>query len=333
MDFYFVKVLLRIKTTGERGLGYFFGKKNEPVEVRFVLYPRKYNFEEGFDLENDDYFTFIKKFDSLYGKIMSTLPDVAMTMRDFNHYVQLQVNKEGRTFFSAKLHTLISEGETDVLQATFHELFNEWAKGIELNIVASLISYENFSRLASEHLTLEESIRAALERPDVRDLPEVYPLIDPTKGRSIDEIDVGSELYFVILNPKGYLDALKAEFPKHFDEEGNNTMPLKGVLISKEFVSLKDTNYMLIKLSIGENYVGKAVVSRNLKLLTSEERLSFAPRLSSRVVEDFESSSGLHFGKSIKVEQEGMKFADWLAAISVSLLVVAVALIIAYFFI
>ncbi|MDK2864083.1 MAG: hypothetical protein PWP37_275 [Thermotogota bacterium] len=329
MDFYFVKVFLQSRTTGEKGIGYFFGKKNEPVEVRFILYPRKYKFEEDFDLENDDYFTFVKKFDSTYAKIVSTLPDVIAMTRDFNHYIHLQISKEGRTFFSAKLHTLIVEREFEVLRVTFHDLFKEWEKGIDVNLFATLLSYESLSRLASEHTTLEETIKSVLDRPDVKDLPEIYPLIDPTKGKSIDEIEVGSGLYFVILDPKNHLEELKSEFPKHFDEEGNNTIPFKGVLISKEFISLRDPSFMLIKIGIGENHVGKAVISRSLRLLTSEERLIIP---SSRVEKEQTVLTGVPQEKQVKMGQEGMSLGDWIAAISVSLLVVAVALIIAYFF-
>ena len=60
MDFYFVKVLMRTRSTGEKGIGYFFGKKNEPPEYRFLVYPRKYDFEGNIDIENDSYYTFLK---------------------------------------------------------------------------------------------------------------------------------------------------------------------------------------------------------------------------------------------------------------------------------
>jgi len=333
MDFYFVKVLMRTRSTGEKGIGYFFGKKNEPPEYRFLVYPRKYDFEGNIDIENDSYYTFLKKFDTIHARSVINYPDVVVPTKDFNNYLHLKISREGGRLFGAKIYKMIADGDKELLAVNFLDMFRDWARDVELRVSASLLSYETLTHLAASSVMLDEALKQALIRPDVKDLPEIYPLVDPTMGVTIDDFDVGDKIHFVILNPGEYKDKLRTLFPHHFDNEGNNIVPMTGILLSKEIVSPKNKEYMLIKVAFGSDMVAKCVISRNVKLMASKERLEAKISTSTNPEEARQLPQITMEQRDVMVEKKYLRIEEVILAILISMAIVAAGVIFAYYII
>lgn len=157
------------------------------------------------------------------------------------------------------------------------ELLSGWSSKIKLDVEAKAMTFEEFSVSSFQSQISElddELILNAFQRPDVKDLPEVFPVIDPIDGKSLDEFDVGDNIYFVVLNMGSEENKKKLlnDFPDKFEGRTSN-IPFSGTLVSKELVRGKKGAYhYLIKVDFGNGVLGKALIPRSLKILSSEKK-------------------------------------------------------------
>ncbi len=67
------------------------------------------------------------------------------------------------------------------------------------------------------------------------------------------------------------LNRLKELYPDKFDESGKNVLPIESKLIAKELIP--GTDYYFIKMDLGNGLIGKAVISKNLKMMVDSNKI------------------------------------------------------------
>ena len=349
MDFYFVKTSIKSKATAENMLGYFFGKISKEPEYDFIVVPARYGNMLNLSLESE-YKVFMDNFRVLKKKILEEVPESMEMTDEFMNYLNVQLKKKGPDIFGAEISAAIKNNDADLVHYIISELIRGWtprsdvAVGINA-LTMEEISMENF--LSQVEDLDDENLLEVLLRPDIKDLPEIFPIIDPVYGKSITEFDIGDSIFFVVLNPGSdeFARDLEKLFPNHF-RGGANTRPFVGTIISKELVvGKKGGRYFLIKVDFGKGITGKGIVSKSLKIMGDLER--FEEKLSKSVNEDelFEKVSSVvknamekelpQFSKKKTktvvtkyVEHTGM---DFLVAFLMTILVVGMILIVSYF--
>lgn len=351
MDFYFVKTLIKSKATAETMLGYFFGKVGKEPEYDFVVVPARYGNMLNLSLESD-YKTFMDNFRVLKKKVFDEVSEALEMTNDFMDYLKVQIQKKGPSIFGAEISAAVKNSDADLVHYIISELVKGWtprsdvAVGINA-LTMEEISMENF--LSQMEDLDDENLLEILTRPDIKDLPEIFPIIDPVYGKSITEFDIGDSIFFVVLNPGSDDIARDLEklFPNHF-RGGTNVRPFVGTLISKELiVGRRGGKYFLIKVDFGKGIVGKGIVSKSLKIMGDLERFEEKMSKSSNDEELFEKVSSVvkeamekelpQFSKKRTrtvvtkyVEHTGM---DFLVAFLMTILVVGMILIVSYFLI
>ena len=351
MDFYFVKTLIKSKATAETMLGYFFGKAGKEPEYDFIVVPARYGNMLNLSLESD-YKTFMDNFRVLKKKVFDEVSEALEMTNDFMDYLKVQIQKKGPGIFGAEISAAVKNADADLVHYIVSELVKGWtprsdvAVGINA-LTMEEISMENF--LSQMEDLDDENLLEVLTRPDIKDLPEIFPIIDPVYGKSITEFDIGDSIFFVVLNPGSddIMRDLEKLFPNHF-RGGTNVRPFVGTLISKELiVGKRGGRYFLIKVDFGKGIVGKGIVSKSLKIMGDLERFEEKMSKSSNEEELFEKVSSVvketmekelpQFSKKKTktvvtkyVEHTGM---DFLVAFLMTILVVGMILIVSYFLI
>ncbi len=283
MDFYFVKIKFKSKATAEDGIGYFFGKSARPPEFDFVVVPARYSnmINISLDLEYKD---FMEEFKRVKKKVLNNVDEAVDLTDDFLNYLRFQIQKKGPDVFSTEIAAAVENDDGELLHFTFTELIKGWTPRIDVTIVYKPMSMEEISMenfLSQMEDLGDENLLEVLTRPDIKDLPEVFPIIDPIHGKTISEFDIGDNIFVVVLNPgsEQYKKMLESSFPSHF-QNGENVKPLMGTLVSKELiVGKKGGRYFLIKVDFGKGIIGKGIISRSLKIMGDIQRFEkkFAP--------------------------------------------------------
>ncbi len=351
MDFYFVKVRIKSKATAEDALGYFFGKAGKEPEYDFVVVPARYANMLNIPLESD-YKEFMDKFKLLKKKVNEEIPESVELTDDFMSYLKVQLRKRGEDIFGAELSAAVKSEDADLVHYIISELIKGWTPRADVMVgIKALtmeeISMENF--LSQVEDLGDENLLEVLTRPDIKDLPEIFPIIDPVYGKSIAEFDIGDDIFFVVLNPgsEDYQKLLEKNFPNHF-RGGMNIRPFVGTLVSKELiVGQKGGKYFLIKVDFGKGITGKGIVSKSLKIMGEMERFEEKMAKSSSEEELFEKVAEVVKNTMEKtelpqftrrrtktvttkyVERSGM---DFLIAFLATVLIVGMILVVSYFF-
>ncbi len=343
MDFYFVKYKLRGRVTAEEGLGYFFGKFNENPEYDVVIVPTRYSNYLSVDLSLD-YTAFTKNFAELKRRIFKQIPEAEDMSQELLNYLRGYISRKGGQLFGAELSAAIQDKDSDLVHYVIQEVFKEWAPKVEVvvdfgEVAFEELSAENFMQLLDEYEA--EGLGDVLKRADLSDLPEIFPLVDPIKGRTIAEFDLGEPIFFVILNVRKpeNLERLKQLYPKHFSQ-GSSVVPLAGTLVGKELIRGKKTDYFLIKVDIGEGFVGKAVVPKSIKVMSDysryEEKVAQAEsrqwesKLEQMLNEEKAVSRPVN--QPVVKTSSGFDKQDFLIAFLLTLMVLGMILIFSYFF-
>ncbi len=351
MDFYFVKVSIRSKATAENMLGYFLGKIGREPEYDFIVVPARYGNALNLSLDTN-YKDFMDSFNSLKKRIFEEVPEALEMTDDFINYIRVQIQKKGPEIFGAEMSAAVQNTDADLVHYIASELIRGWTPRADVSVGINALTMEEMSMenfLSQMEDLDDENILGVLSRPDVKDLPEIFPIIDPVYGKPITEFDIGDSIFFVVLNPGGetQVQELEKAFPNHF-KSGTNIRPFVGTLISKELiVGQKGGRYFLIKVDFGKGIVGKGIVSRSLKIMGDFER--FEEKLSKSSSEDelFRKVSEVVKNTMEKelpqITQKRTKMVvtkhpehtgtDFLIAFLLTILVVGMILIVSYFFI
>ncbi len=276
MDFYFVKVRIRSRATAEDMVGYLFGKAGKAPEFDFIVVPSRFAGMLKIDIESD-YKDFMDTFQALKRKILEEVPESVELTEDFLNYLRVQINRKGADLFGAELSAAVKSEDAELVHFTITELIKGWTPRSEVSVSIKPMSMEELSMdnfLAQMEDLGDENLLEVLMRPDIKDLPEIFPIIDPIYGKSITEFDIGDPIFFVVLNAgsEEMQKQLETAFPNHF-RGGMNVKPFVGTLISKELiVGSKGGKYFLIKVDFGRGIVGKGIVARSLKIMGDVER-------------------------------------------------------------
>ncbi|MFN3283051.1 MAG: DUF4899 domain-containing protein [Pseudothermotoga sp.] len=344
MDFYFVKYRLKSRVTAEEGMGFFFGKANEQPEYDLVIVPSRYSNYLNVDLFSE-YANFIKAFGEMKNKIFAQIPESSDLSREFLNHLSSYISRKGSQIFGAEITAAVQDKDADLVQYIISEIFKDWAPKIEVVVDFKQVSYEEIS--AENFMQLweqfdDEGLAEFLKRPDISNLPEIFPLVDPIKGRTIVDFDLGDPLFFVVLNVRNQenLEKLKSLYPKHFSEKGN-IMPLAGTLVGKELLKGKKQEYFLIKVDAGGGIMTRGIVPKSVKIMSEQNR--FEEKINTMQQQKWEdkisemvqetgltktTSTQTHRTKSLH-ESTG---SDFLLAFLMTLMVLGIILIVSYFF-
>ncbi len=353
MDFYFVKVRIKSRATAEDMVGYLFGKAGREPEFDFIVVPSRFAGMLNIDIEAD-YKDFMDTFKALKKKILDEIPEAVELTDDFLNYLRVQLTRKGPDLFGAEISAAVKNNDAELVHFSVAEMIKGWTPRSDVVVSIKGLSMEELAMenfLSQMEDLDDENLLEVLTRPDIKDLPEIFPIIDPVYGKSITEFDIGDSIFFVVLNPGSEENEKKLTdaFPNHF-KGGMNVRPFVGTLISKELiVGNKGGRYFLIKVDFGKGIVGKGIVAKSLKLMGDFER--FEQKLSKSASEDelFEkvsevvenvlkrempiNTADLRKKKSTVTtyvpQSSGM---DFLIAFLTTVLIVGMVLVISYFF-
>ncbi len=353
MDFYFIKVKVRSKATAEDMIGYFFGKSAKESEFDFLVVPARYSNMLNIPLDAE-YREFIESFKALKNKVLKEVPESVELTDDFMNYLRLQIQRKGPEVFSAELATAVQNNDGELAHVTLTEIIKGWTPRSDIMVsmkpmTMEELSMENF--LSQVEDLGDENLLDILTRPDIKDLPEIFPIIDPIYGKPITEFDIGDHIFFVVLNPgsEQYKKSLESAFPSHF-KDGATVKPFVGTLISKELiVGEKGGTYFLIKVDFGKGIQGKGLISRALKIMgditrfeqklaksaTEEELFRKVGEVAKQVIEKKEvphapaTSRRRVITSTTYVHTSGI---DFMIALITTILIVGLVLIISYLF-
>lgn len=340
-DFFLVKYLVTSRITDEIFVGYFFGKKDGKFEYDLVTAQKRYLNPKTIDLEKP-YLAFKKDLERIKSEIVEKFPTMKELNRDVKNFLRIQLGKMGYDALAKKIFITIENDDEGLLRMMIREIFENWTSRFELELVYELMDYEAITKEMFTFSSDEKVIEQIYNREDLKDLPEIYPLIDPVEGVSIDEFQIGDKIFFTVLNAgnEETKNKLLEDFPRHFSKSGDNIMPFVGELLSKEIIPTVSKNYVLVKVDFGNGVIGKAVVLRSLRLLASEERLkkpveavtpqSIDEMISSEIPREIPAPSE----RVVKVSKEKQPLftAEFFYGLIIALLFVALILIITYYF-
>src|SRR6056297_4308299 len=342
-DFFSLKIKAESKATDEAFMGYFFGKTNETIEYRFICFPRRYASQIGMDV-NMPLTSFRETLNSFYIDIAGHSAEVSEMTGEFMRYLHNQISKiGGREGLAIRLSKIIQNNEVDIIRFEINEIFKNWTSSLDLELTVETSTYEELTNSFLGDVDNGEFLSSLKTRDDIMSLPEIYPIVDPLEGVSIDQFDIGDMIYCTIL---GFTDEesqrrLVDEFPGHFDAENKNTVPLEATMVSKEIMPSVSKNFVLIKVQIGSFFVAKSIVLRSIRLMYDPDKMK--RRLSSLKTEATSDSISLaeimSKNKRIKTdmnntitEKKSSSFGDFFLTMLLLLMVAGLIIIIIYFF-
>lgn len=326
MDLYFIKVRARSKGTAEEIVGYFFGKTNGAPDFDFLVVPLRYSEVVDNITLDEDLREFKEKIDKAKQKVKE-IPGVYDVTIAFIAYLNNMMNRRGKIPLGIEFSTAIKENDTEVLRVIMSDLLEEWSPKMEVFVKAQgllLEEYSAYTFLSMQEDFSDENVAKVYTRPDVADLPEVFPVIDPINGTSVVQFDVGDKIPVVILNPGKYEKQIREKFP-NFDKD---KLSIEATILSKELVRVKGGNLYLVKVELDEGLIAKGLVSPALKILSDEAY--FEKRRRQRVVEQKEPTE--KYPKTIKVEIPSTTGSELLISLMTTLLITGALLIIIYLF-
>lgn len=342
-DFFSIKIKAESKATDETFIGYFFGKTNETLEYRFICFPRRYSKQMGMDL-NLPLSNFKESLASFYQDLMVHSTEVSEMTGEFMRYMHMQINKMGgREAVTLRLSKIIQNEESDMIRLEVIDLFKNWTSSLDMEIVIETSTYEELTTTFLSGIDSESFLNSLKERTDLMALPEIYPIVDPLDGVSIDNFDIGDMVYCTVI---GFTEEMEQqrlinEFPSHFDAESKNIVPLEAVIISKEILPSVSKNFVMIKVQIGVSFVAKSVVLRSIRLMYDPDKMKKRLNYLKNEADDESLSLAEVMNKyrniqksSVKKlgEKRGNNFGDFFLSIVLLLMIAGLIIIIIYFF-
>ncbi|MCX7653707.1 MAG: DUF4899 domain-containing protein [Fervidobacterium sp.] len=326
MDLYFIKVRARSKGTAEDIVGYFFGKTNSAPDYDFIVVPIRYaNMLDEITLDEklNDFKEKIEK----VRKQIKELPGTYDISLAFISYLNNIMNRRGKIPLGIEFSTAIKENDEEVLRVIISDLLEEWSPKMDVNIKFEGMLLEEYSALTfleiQEDFT-DENVVKVYSRPDVVDLIEVFPVIDPINGSTVMQFDIGDKMPVVILNPGKYEKQLREKLPK-FDLQ---KISIEGTIVSKELIKVRGGSLYLVKLELFEGILAKSLVSPALKILSDE---SYFLKKQKQVFEGKEYIKE-EIPRQIRVEVPPTTGSELLISFMTTLLITGALLIIIYLF-
>lgn len=337
---------IKSRITAEFGFGFFFGKINEPPEYDVFVVPTRLVNQIVLDL-SADYGNFMKSFTQQKNKLFAQHPEIDDMSRELLNYLRGAINMRGPQLLGAEMTAAVKDGDEELVRYIVQELFKDWAPKVEADVAFKQLSYEDIS--AESYMQFWEDFEAdnlteVVKRPDLADLPEVFPLVDPVMGKPLSEFDLGDVVFFLILSVKDKekLEKLKQLYPKHFSQT-RNVVPLSGTLIAKELVKGKKGEYYLIKVDLGEGLIGKGLVQKSIKVMADYTRFQEKVSSVSTGQQEWEKKldemvKGLEQQKTTQLASPRLESitkvgsGDLLMAFLITLLIIGIVLIVSYFF-
>lgn len=272
MDFYAVKFFATSSLTAEVIVGYMFGKQKGKAEYKILSIPKSKIAKYEMPDINLSYIEYKAKLEELYYKAIKD-SSVLDLNKQFLAYVQSTIKRYGSEIINAKMFLGVKNSDVDVVKAILTEILEDWEGEVNIRVVAEKLTYQDLVWLMSVQRSFTEKEKNYLNRVDVLTSPEVMPLSDPLNGLTINNIDVGDPIYSLIIDPvePANVNRLKELYPDKFDEQGKNVLPIESNLIAKELVP--GTDYYFIKVDLGGGLVGKAVISKNLKMMADSNKI------------------------------------------------------------
>jgi len=342
-DFFSIKISAESKATDEAFLGYFFGKTNETLEYRFICFPRRFSNQIALDL-NLPLSNFKEALKNFYQEITGRAADASETTGEFMRYLHNQIGKfGGREALAIRFSKIIQNDEIDIIKYEMNEIFSNWTSSLDMELVIETSTYEELTNTFLSEVDSGDFLSSLQSRDDVMSLAEIYPIVDPLDGVSIDSFDIGDMLYCTIL---GFTDEesqrkLVGEFPSYFDAENKNTVPLESVIVSKEIMPTVSKNFVLIKVQIGSTFVAKSIVLRSIRLMYDPDKMK--RRLSSlksdadgdslSLAEVMNKHKRLQANSAKKLsDKKGNEFGDFFLTSLLLIMIAGLIIIIVYFF-
>lgn len=343
-DFFVIKIKADSKNSDEFFLGYFFGKPRERIEYRFIDFPRRYAKQLSVDL-NMPLPNFKEYMNSFFQELMVKGSETSTMTGEFGRYLDLQIKKlGGRDALSGRFSAIIEEDSPDLVRAELRNLFENWTSGIEVDFVVETSTFEQMtSEFMGDLGSNMEAFSKVVSRDDLISIPEIYPIVDPIDGTSIDEFDIGDTLFCTLLGftSEDQKTSLIAEMPDHFDADGSNTVPLEGTVISKELLPTAAKNFVLLKVQIGESLIAKSIILRSIRLMYDPSRMrkrlekleETAQQESLHLADVMSKMSGKKMGHDRQSDRASKKkHMDFALGMLLTLLLVGLILIISYYF-
>lgn len=267
-DFYAIKIQAESKASDDYFLGYFFGKTGENLDYRFICFPRKYSGKSHLELEKpfSEYKEFIHQF---YQSLNETVPEMVESTKEFSAYIGTQIRKLGGSGTqNLKFTRMIEENHQDLLRSEIRDFFKNWTSEVTLHISVELSTFSQISQNENLQNKVQSLLEeAGVDREDLKNIPDFYPIMDPMTGMSIEEFEIGSTIWCSITNfpEKESKASFLKKFADFFDEEGKNIVPFEGIITSKEI--LPGGKGVLIKIQIGDTFFAKSVVLKSMRLM------------------------------------------------------------------
>jgi len=338
VDLYFVKFRAISKLTSEVVQGYFLGKLNQVPEYDFFAVPGRYARKYSVDL-NGSFEDFLEDFRAKKEKALKEIPECSALTDEFFDFWLIQSRRQNLRLIGSELFRLTENGDHEALRVFISDILREWSEKVDVEVVATPLNFEDVSLEAVKQHFEElstEAVFSVLQREDLKNLPEIFPVLDPLNGVTIKEIDVEDVVDFVILNygNGGVSERFKNFLRERFGTE--NVASLPGKLISKELIKTKSGNFYLLKVEFDEGIYGKAIVSPNLKIKYGENRVKTSDEewmeKIGEILEGEKASKEEKKPPSRKYAQpvQAVTSSDFFLAFVLALLVMGILLILSY---
>lgn len=274
-DFFAIKVKAESKASDEIFAGYLFGKTNEKIEYRFICFPRRFSKQMSIDLQMPlpNFKEFLNHF---YQELFIKSTEISEATSEFMRYLDIQVKKMGgKEALSLRFSKIVEDSDLDVVKMEIQNLFQNWTVSLDIEMVVDTSTYEELTNSYLKDIDFGDFMESITSRNDLVSLPEIYPIVDPLDGVSVDQFDIGDTLFCTILGftSTDQQKILIEEFPDHFDLEGNNSVPLEGTIISKEILPLVSKHFVLVKVQIGSTFQAKSVILRSIRLMFDPNKM------------------------------------------------------------
>lgn len=269
-DFDIFAIHIKIKCTSldEVILGYFFGKKNANLEYTFFNFPASVR-QKLPDINNNPHLNFKEELNDIFNQLIPDHPEIVERSAKLMDYISIQFRKiGGLERFSKRISYLSEMDEKDEISMELLGLFDNWVEKKELQFNSEFFSAEDYSKKvleSAEFFPEKENITNYL---DLTKMPEFYPLIDPIQGISIDAFEVGMSLKITILSyPDEKTENLVKEYYNdNLDLKENYLKPIEADIVSKELLSGKNDNYVLVKVRLCEDICAYSIMLKSLKI-------------------------------------------------------------------
>ncbi len=325
-DLLILKFKAQSRTTMEEYIGYFMLKRNGEIKYKVLQYPTSFSSYVNFNL-NEPFKIFQKDLNDSILKVTRNSPEFKSTNSNLNRYIGKKLVRDPS--FGMKLISAHKSGETMVVKDFIKDFFEEWVSDLNVEISSEELYYSELSKQFSKYSTPED-IMSMLQRSDLNDLSEAYPIVDPIRGKPITSFDIGSRIYFTVLkfsNEESKKKILEA-FPQNFNENGENVHPLVGTIVSKELTN-GSQDFILIKLEC-EGVLFKSVVYSGLNVMWENVQV---PKIKDEeeFTPIFSKSEKDELAELLK-EKEKLKISDVLVAMFLVVGIVLAIVVGVYFF-